>query len=265
MHRILGYKRLTFLPKYSDLERITYKVPILGETYSVPGTETSLGMRVFKKEGFLEIILLETDTYIIINFDNELEFYKAYSILTELKSLYSNKDDIEIPVRQIFQIKQIRDLNPCDIGLSSILSFKNEDVIITDPCYIMREKDSSCDVDDWDRCNCGSNLEALGITYYDTKPTLFGDWQCCVVNKDSGEIIGNFSSDSGMVSVINYNQVLMYNPEITKKGLEESKSALILRGYTGDISIKTRYVCGEYPRWERYVEGRGSINFGSVL
>lgn len=32
--------------------------------------------------------------------------------------------------------------------------------------------------DDWDKCDCGENMEALGITHYITKNTIYGDWSC---------------------------------------------------------------------------------------
>lgn len=45
-------------------------------------------------------------------------------------------------------------------------------IIITDPCYIMKE-DS-----DWSKCNYGLNIEALGIYNYITETTIYGDWSC---------------------------------------------------------------------------------------
>lgn len=32
--------------------------------------------------------------------------------------------------------------------------------------------------DDWSKCHYGKNMEALGITHYITKDTLYGDWSC---------------------------------------------------------------------------------------
>lgn len=52
------------------------------------------------------------------------------------------------------------------------MKFKG-DIIITDPCYVIKEN-----AEDWDKCGCGENMEALGFTTYISEPTLYGDW-CC--------------------------------------------------------------------------------------
>lgn len=90
-------------------------------------------------------------------------------------------------------------------------------IIITDPCYIIKEcpeypvpedfnlpwsvrnkplKDLStpeelayskaCDeywkecnkYNDWEKCDYGEDMEVLGITQYISKPTIYGDWSC---------------------------------------------------------------------------------------
>jgi len=61
------------------------------------------------------------------------------------------------------------------------MKFKG-DIIITDPCYIMKHDDSSDR--DWDKCNYGSNMEKLGITHYLTADTEYGDWSCTTVKDD---------------------------------------------------------------------------------
>ena len=53
------------------------------------------------------------------------------------------------------------------------------DIIITDPCYIMKEDD------DWATCAYGENMEALGITHYMTRDTLYGDWSCTTFDSDT--------------------------------------------------------------------------------
>ena len=54
------------------------------------------------------------------------------------------------------------------------------DIIITDPCYIIRaEQHSTTPVtqDDWAACRYGERMEALGIRYSITRDTLYGDWE----------------------------------------------------------------------------------------
>lgn len=54
-------------------------------------------------------------------------------------------------------------------------------IVITDPCYIMRADHhgtTPLTEDDWDTCDYGSSMEALGINNYITENTIYGDWSC---------------------------------------------------------------------------------------
>lgn len=139
------------------------------------------------------------------------------------------------------------------------LNFEHEDVLITDPGYIIRE-DSN---DDWGKCECGDNFEVLGITKYETRSTLYGDWGCSVYNNDTKEKIGEFCADGGMVSVFSLAEVKKYNPDIEKWCEEHSWCATIIRDFTGIVQIKTGFYDKSQKDYEfyRYVEGIGSINF----
>ena len=59
------------------------------------------------------------------------------------------------------------------------MKFKG-DIIITDPCYIIRDKNELTD-DDWSGCQYGSFMEKLGIKHYLTSDTEYGDWSCTTV------------------------------------------------------------------------------------
>lgn len=69
------------------------------------------------------------------------------------------------------------------------MKFKG-DIIITDPCYICKDSD-------WHRCNCGYNMEILGINTYICRDTIYGDWPCTTFNSDTGKDIGAFCADAG--------------------------------------------------------------------
>ena len=47
------------------------------------------------------------------------------------------------------------------------MKFKG-DIIITDPCYIIKEINS----EDWDKCDFGDNMEVLGINHYISESTI---------------------------------------------------------------------------------------------
>lgn len=59
------------------------------------------------------------------------------------------------------------------------MKFKG-DIIITDPCYIIRENS-----DDWTKCGCGDFMENLGIKNYLCRDTIYGDWSCTTFNLDT--------------------------------------------------------------------------------
>ena len=83
------------------------------------------------------------------------------------------------------------------------------DIIITDPCYIMK---SDSQRDDWHDTDCGRKMECLGFTKYITRRTLYGDWSCNTYNTDTNKSIGEFCADAGLVSVFLLDEVLKYNP-----------------------------------------------------
>lgn len=96
------------------------------------------------------------------------------------------------------------------------------DIIITDPCYIMRAEHhgtTPITEDDWSACDYGSNMEALGIKHYLTRSTIYGDWSCTTFDATNGmglkirKAIGDFCADAGLVSVFLLDEVLKYNPD----------------------------------------------------
>ena len=94
--------------------------------------------------------------------------------------------------------------------LDSEIKTFDGDIIITDPCYILTDKDQYND-----SLNL-YKLNSLGITNYLVEDTLYGDWGCTVfsgdtVNKDS-KVLGYFCADASLVAVLDLNEVLKYNP-----------------------------------------------------
>lgn len=110
-------------------------------------------------------------------------------------------------------------------NLNKNMKFKGT-IIITDPCYVVKKcldenpypfpwtsdlidspnidemikqytewKDTH---DDWNKCECGGNMEALGISTYFTKNTIYGDWGCTTyrIEKDPYEVVNNLAEAS---------------------------------------------------------------------
>jgi len=148
------------------------------------------------------------------------------------------------------------------------MKFKG-DIIITDPCYIMRAKHhgtTPITEDDWNACEYGENMEVLGIKTYLTRDTIYGDWSCTTVNKDTDEAIGEFCADAGLVSVFLLDEVLSYNPDFDYH-INRPFTTTLIKDFDGDIEIEVVDV--EYEDddgntkedQEVQVIGKGNINF----
>ena len=95
--------------------------------------------------------------------------------------------------------------------LDSEPKFFSGDIIITDPCYIMKEND---DIINSDYPDVRKYLKYdFQMTNYMIRDTLYGDWSCTTYNSDTKEPIGSFCADGGLVGVFLLDEVLKYNPE----------------------------------------------------
>lgn len=189
------------------------------------------------------------------------------------------------------------------------MKFKG-DIIITDPCYIMRKDDNYKDystkpqwdvfitadcekepelwqaqyqlydaasdqwrkenMDDWERCDYGDNMEALGITTYLCRDTIYGDWSCGTYNTDTKEKLGSFCADAGLVAVFLLEEVLKYNPDFDYH-TERTWTTTLIKDFDGEISIDVVEVkppddideedLEYFEDQEVRVIGTGNINF----
>lgn len=121
----------------------------------------------------------------------------------------------------------------------------NGDILITDPCYITKTHD------DWLTCDCGSDMEKLGISHYMTRDTLYGDWSCTTYNLDTKEKIGEFCADAGLVSVFLLDEVLKYNPDFD---WYESRpwTTTLIKDFKGTVEFVVKYRDGYYKDETKY-------------
>jgi hypothetical protein len=138
-------------------------------------------------------------------------------------------------------------------------------IIITDPCYVIRDENQMTK-DDWEECNYGENMEALGIKNYLISETIYGDWSCTTYNKNTGEEIGKFCADAGLVGVFLLSEVLAYNPDFDYY-ISKPWTTTLIKNFDGDIRIEVVKVVNEYTSVinkndeEVRVIGEGNINF----
>jgi len=128
------------------------------------------------------------------------------------------------------------------------------DIIITDPCYIMRAPHHGTTPitdDDWSACNCGYDMEVLGIKNYITRDTLYGDWSCTTYNSDTKESIGSFCADAGLVSVFALDEVLKYNPDFNYHE-ERNWTTTLIENFKGDVYIDVVYLGDDINNFDYY-------------
>lgn len=88
---------------------------------------------------------------------------------------------------------------------------------------------------DWDVCNYGDSMNHLGFCNYIVADTIYGPWSCTTY-KLTNDIIGRFTSDSGLVGVFILDEILQYN---SKWDLHLSKPycATFIPNFSGNISV----------------------------
>ena len=120
------------------------------------------------------------------------------------------------------------------------------DIIITDPCYIIRRDSSgNGNRDDWNICGCGDNMATLGIKNSMVRDTLYGDWSCTVFNTDTEEAIGDFCADAGMVAVFPLDEVLKYNPEFNYH-TERTWTTALIKNFKGTVQFVVEHEEGVF-------------------
>lgn len=108
------------------------------------------------------------------------------------------------------------------------------DIIITDPCYIIKDED-------WRNCYYGyDNMKDFGFTHYMTRDTLYGDWSCTTFDMDTKEALGRFCADAGLVSVFLLDEVLKYNPDYDWH-ITKPYTATVIKDFKGTVQFVVKY------------------------
>ena len=89
---------------------------------------------------------------------------------------------------------------------------------------------------DWEKCECGKNMEVLGLKHYITHDTIYGDWSCTTFNTDTNEVLGHFCADAGLVSVFLLDEVLKYNPDFDYH-LNRDWTTTWIKDFKGTVQI----------------------------
>lgn len=110
------------------------------------------------------------------------------------------------------------------------------DIIITDPCYILKDDDTSADL---------GRLSKIGIPTSISRDTLYGDWSCTVFDDDTHEQLGQFCADAGMVAVMLLEEVLHYNPSFDYH-INRPWTTTLIKNFKGTVQFVIVHETGEY-------------------
>ena len=152
----------------------------------------------------------------------EKEYQPFYSLGLEEMSSWDPYDSE--------RIKNLQDSEP---------KFYSGDIIITDPCYLMRTHD------DWHKCECGDFMENLGFENFMVRDTICGDWSCTTFDSDTKEKIGSFCADAGEVGVFLLDEVLKYNPDFNYH-IEKIWTTTLIKDFEGTVQFTVTEESYEY-------------------
>lgn len=101
------------------------------------------------------------------------------------------------------------------------------DILITDPGYVTTSE----------------NRSLPNYIKHITNDTLYGDWSCHVWKaSDYSEcieenVLGQFCADGGLVTVADWKEVKMHNPEAEKWVKEHDWCATVIKGFKGTVQM----------------------------
>lgn len=129
------------------------------------------------------------------------------------------------------------------------------DIIITDPCYVIKNDDWHDFLDNhlWVQEDTHDNFDKYFYRGMDfiARDTLYGDWSCTVFDMDSSEAIGSFCADAGLVGVFDLKQVLAYNPGFDYH-TERIWTTALIKDFKGTVEFIVEEVKGVYDYDSEY-------------
>ena len=126
------------------------------------------------------------------------------------------------------------------------------DIIITDPCYFIKDED-------WAKSGYGEDVTPLGINHYMSRDTIYGDWSCTVFDPKTKKRIGEFCADAGMVAVADLGEVLRYNPGFDYH-INRTWTTALIKDFKGSVQFvvkRSSYMFDGKKSWDYSVEVRG--------
>lgn len=171
----------------------------------------------------------------IILTSNELSLYKRFcfedNLLVDTIALAK-----KLPYEELYNILKTNYSRYLD---STPVEFCG-DIIITDPCYIIKDEDWSI--------FCNDYYESIREDFIPgsiIRDTIYGDWSCTTFDKNTKKVLGNFCADSGLVGVFNLNEVLKYNPNYNDLN-EYPHTVTLIKDFKGKVYFNIKHHNNDY-------------------
>lgn len=192
--------------------------------------------KFIRENGYMNLSYMSTAPFHKIIDEREKLYKELYGEDTTavgvfVENILKCADGLEEYYERLFNLQSIDYSNYLD---SEEREFDG-DIIITDPCYVIKNND------EYDDC---------GLRHYMYRDTIYGDWSCTTFDTDSGEPIGNFCADAGLVAVMQLDEVLEY---ITKYKKHNSNPFIRFFFYTDTTEYKI-YIPPESIRYDYSVD-----------
>ena len=173
-------------------------------------------------------LIIEPDSQNIYraNFEFLQEFHHIIRALTTIHSLLRrNKRGFPSPL-----LSQYLDSLP--------QHFDHESVLIADPKFIIPQHLS----DGYTQAGYGIDFESFGLTRYITRSTLYSDFDFKIFDSTTHTVLGQFTTDSGYVSIFPLTDVIHFvNPEIKQHTEQHPNQAIVLDDFSGDITVRVDF------------------------
>ena len=128
-------------------------------------------------------------------------------------------------------------------------------IVIVDPSFFVKSEE------DYERCDYGRNLSALGFSDY--LYLDFPDDPQAVINTDTGEILGGICQDSCAVAVVYKAELEKHNPDY-EEDFGDADNRTVIEDFDGKIECKTVPAeTGHGSDTDTVITGTGNINFRS--
>lgn len=181
-----------------------------------------------------------------------------------IKTIESRKPLVFLSRQEVNTLEALKDVE-CEIGwyykniLDSEYKQMDGDIIITDPGYLLKEEDDSCEFEEWKEKV--KELNNFCDTWGIRRNTIYGDWSCTTYDLDTKKIIGNFCADGGEVVVIPLEKALEYNPDFNYH-IEKLWTTTLIKDFHGKVKIIVEEEKDlRYEDYSVHIIGKGNINF----